>query len=298
MICVKEIKKSFGDAVVLDNLSLTMQKGSIYGLIGHNGSGKTTLLKSIAGIYGLDSGSIFVDGQAVFDNEQIKRRMFFIPDEHYFLSQANMDTMARFYKGFYPGWSDVTFKRLTEIFEIDPSEKLTGLSKGMQQQVAIILALSTRPDYLLLDECFDGLDPVKRSLVRRLLTELVAEKEIVVMISSHNIRELEDLCDHIGIINNKQIIYDSSVCEMRQGMNKYRLAFKKSIAEDALNGFIHKNLVLNGKVATFVAGGDEAEIRAQTERLDPVLVQVSPLTLEEVFLIEMEEKEYDFRDIV
>lgn len=298
MICVENVKKMFGEFVALENLSCTVEKGSIYGLIGYNGAGKTTLLKMVAGIYKPEEGSILVDGQDVFYNEQVKRKIFFIPDEHYFLSQATLNTMARFYKGFYPNWSDKTYKRLTEIFELNPTKKLNGFSKGMQQQAAIILALSTRPDYLLLDECFDGLDPIKRSLVRQLLTEIMAEKEMSIMISSHNVRELEDLCDYIGVINKNRIIYDSSIYDMREKINKYRVAFKKGITADAFTDLAHKNLVVDGRVATFVANGFSTAIKEKLEPLNPALVQVIPLTLEEIFLIEMEEKDYDFKDII
>ena len=168
----------------------------------------------------------------------------------------------------------------------------------MQQQAAIILALSTRPDYLLLDECFDGLDPLKRSLLRRLLSEIMAEKQISVMISSHHIRELEDLCDSVGVINNHRIIYDSSVDEMRENINKYRVAFKQEPAADALDGFSPKNLVTEGRVATFVAYGPPHAIEAQLKQMSPALIQIVPLTLEEIFLVEMEEKNDDFTGIL
>jgi ABC-2 type transport system ATP-binding protein len=298
MIYVDGLKKSFGRRVVLEGLSCTVQKSSIYGLIGYNGAGKTTLLKTLAGIYQADAGTVQIDGDDVFDNERVKQKVFFIPDEHYFLPQATMHTMARFYKGFYSQWSDKTYNRLTEIFGLDPTQKLNGFSKGMQQQAAIILALATRPEYLLMDECFDGLDPAKRSLVRQLLTELMAEKDLSIIISSHNVRELEDLCDYIGVINRKRIVYDTSIYEMREKTNKYRIAFRKEIAAADLSCLEHKDLQLEGKVVTFIANGLPDEIKAKVEPYNPVLVQVIPLTLEEIFLVEMEEKNHDFTDIL
>ncbi|MCR3922999.1 MAG: ABC transporter ATP-binding protein [Firmicutes bacterium] len=298
MICVEKLKKTFSDVIALEDLSFTVKKSSLYGLIGHNGAGKTTLLKTIAGIYQADAGSVEVDGEDVFDNEQIKRKIFFIPDEHYFLPYATMNIMASFYKGFYPHWSDKTYKKLSEIFELAATKRIHSFSKGMQQQVAIILALATRPDYLLLDECFDGLDPIKRSLVRQLLTEMMADKEMSIVISSHNVRELEDLCDSIGVMNNKRIIYDSSLCEMREKVNKYRVAFKKAITADAFAELACKNITIDGRVATFIATGFSADIKKQLAPLEPALVQVIPLTLEEIFLSEMEEKDYDFKDII
>ncbi len=298
MIELKNVKKTFGRVVALENLSCTVQKGSIYGLIGYNGSGKTTLLKIVAGIFKSDSGTVRVAGQDVFDNADVKQRIFLIPDEHFFISQATLHTMAAFYRGFYPNWSDNTYNRLTELFALDPAAKLNGFSKGMQQQAAIILALSTRPDYLLLDECFDGLDPLKRSLVRQLLTEFMAEKEMSVMISSHNIRELEDICDSIGLINKNRIIYDSSVDEMREKINKYRVVLPKDITPENFAGHQYKDLHIEGKVVTFVANGNTKDIKARMEILNPVLFDSIPLTLEEIFLIEMEEKDYDFTGLI
>jgi ABC-2 type transport system ATP-binding protein len=298
VICAKEVTKYFGPLKVLENLNCTVERGSIYGLIGYNGAGKTTFLKTVAGIYRPDGGSVQINGHEVFDNAQVKQRIFFIPDEHYFLPQATMDAMARFYKGFYVNWNEKTYRKLTGLFKLDPVKRLNGFSKGMQQQAAIILALATRPDYLLLDECFDGLDPAKRSLVRQLLTELMAEKEMTVMISSHNVRELEDLCDYIGVINERQIVYDSSVCEMREKINKYRVAFKNQVSANDLSSIDHKNLMLDGRVATFVVNGLPEEIKKQLAPLRPALIQVIPLSLEEIFLVEMEEQTYDFKDII
>lgn len=298
MICAKNLKKVLGSYTALENLSCTVNTGSIYGLVGCNGAGKTTLLKTMAGIYKPDAGSVTINDRDVFDNEAVKAQIFFLADEHYFLPQATLKTMGGFYKGFYPNWSEKVFWRLTEIFELDPKRRLNGFSKGMQRQAAVILALSTRPVYLLLDECFDGLDPAKRSLVRQLLTELMAERDLTVVISSHNLRELEDLCDTIGVIHKKQIIYDSSLEETRQELNKYRVAFKANVTPADFAGLPFKKLAVDGRVATFVAHSSPNTVEAQLESFNPVLVQALPLTLEEIFLVEMEEKDYDFTGII
>jgi len=294
MISVKDLKKDFGDYTALEGLTCNIERGSIYGLVGYNGSGKTTLLKTLSGIYKADAGKVLVDGENIYDNEQAKRRMFFVPDDLYFTFQANMKSMARFYKGYYPRWSDKTFNSLTEIFVLDKNKRINGFSKGMQRQAAIILALSTSPDYLLLDESFDGLDPVKRSLVKQLLTEVMAEKEMGIIISSHNLRELEDLCDRIGIINNKHIVNDCSLDELRASKNKYRLAFAVDISEELLLDIEYTNYSKSGKVITFISTGDSQVIKDKLDKLNPVLFEILPLTLEEIFLNEMGVQEYDF----
>ncbi|MDR3552871.1 MAG: ABC transporter ATP-binding protein [Clostridia bacterium] len=297
MICAKNLCKKFGDFTAIEDLSFTVEKSSIYGLVGYNGAGKTTLLKTIAGIYRPDGGKALVDGESIFDNEGMKRRMFFVPDDLYFLPQAGMNRMRNFYRGYYPGWSDKTYRRLVDIFGLDASKKINGFSKGMQRQAALILGLSTRPEYLLLDESFDGLDPAKRALCRQLLVEVMAEKEMCVLISSHNLRELEDLCDHVGFLNDRHIVYDCSLDDMRANKNKFRVAFKEKISEDAFAAIPHKNYTQSGNIASFVADGDAAAIEREIEKLNPALVESMPLTLEEIFLTEMEAKSYDFKGI-
>jgi ABC-2 type transport system ATP-binding protein len=236
MINVKSVTKRFGSFTVLQELNCMIDDCSVYGLVGYNGAGKTTLLKTLAGIYKTEEGTVLVDGENIFENEKLKRNLFFIPDELYFLPQASMNRMAKFYKGYYPAWNNKTYNKLTALFGLDSGARITGFSKGMQRQAAIVLALSTQPKYLLLDESFDGLDPVKRSLVKRILLEYLAEREISVVISSHNLRELEDLCDHIGLINGKKVVLDTSIDDMRQSRNKFRVAFGNDVKTDNFIG--------------------------------------------------------------
>jgi ABC-2 type transport system ATP-binding protein len=297
MITVQNLRKSFTEYIALDNLSCSIEKGSIYGLVGYNGSGKTTLLKTIAGIYKATSGEVLIAGANVFDNEQIKRQIFFVPDDLYFLPQADLLKMSRFYKGYYPAWNDKFFQNLVSLFELDPHKKIKSFSKGMQRQAAIILGLATMPQYLLLDESFDGLDPLRRSLLKQLLTEYMAEKDTSIIISSHNLRELEDLCDHIGILNNKAIAYNCSIEELRANKNKYRVAFKDKIEEDAFKGIDYKSFNKSDHIITFIANGEQAEVEKQITALNPVLLECLPMTLEEIFLDEMEAKSYDFKEL-
>jgi ABC-2 type transport system ATP-binding protein len=297
MIEVSNICKSFDNFKVLDDLSCNIKSSSIYGLIGHNGAGKTTLLKTLAGIYQKDSGNVFFEQEEIFDNEKMKQKCFFVPDELYFLPHANLNRMAKFYKGYFPKWSDSFYKKLTNIFEFDPNKRLNSYSKGLQRQAAIILALSTQPKYLLLDESFDGLDPEKRILVKQLLTEYMAEKEASIMISSHNLRELEDLCDNMGLIKEKKIIFDCSLEDVKKNRNKFRLAFKEDITQDAFSNISLKNFYKSGKIITFIASGDSEDITAKLEAMNPAIIEVLPLTLEEIFLDEMEAKSYDFKEL-
>ena len=205
MIEINRVTKAFGDKTVLDNVTVTIADGSIYGLVGYNGAGKTTLLNLIAGLYRPDGGNITADTEdgklAVYGSEQVRRDLFLIPDDPYILPQASLSTMAAFYRGFYPHFSMETMEKLTEIFGLDPKKKLNGFSKGMKRQAAIILGLSSRARYLLLDECFDGLDPNIRLTVCDLLMEYMAETGATVIMASHNLHEIEHICDTVGMLN-------------------------------------------------------------------------------------------------
>ncbi len=297
MIEVKNLTKRYGRFTALQELSLRAKPGSIYGLVGYNGAGKTTLLKCMIGMFKPEEGRVLVEGENVYDNAAMKRTMFFIPDELFFLPQATMERMAAFYRGFYPNWNGQTFEKLTKLFKLDPKARIHGFSKGMQRQAAFILGLSTGPKYLLLDELFDGLDPIMRNLVRQLLLEAIAECETTVVVSSHNLRELEDLCDHIGVINSRHIVYDNSIEALRNSRRQYRVVLADGTPADALDALDCTKLRLSGKVATFIARGSEEDTDRALAELGPVFVEKLPMTLEEIFLDEMEVGEYDFTGI-
>lgn len=297
MIEVRNLKKQFGTFTAIEDFSCKIEDGSIYGLVGYNGAGKTTLLKTICGIYQTDGGRMLIDGESIFDNEKVKQRIFFVPDELYFLPQASLNRMAAFYRGFYPSWNDKTFQKLTDIFGLDRKARINSFSKGMRRQAEIILAMSSQPEILLLDESFDGLDPQKRNTFKKILIEYIAEKEATVVISSHNLRELEDLCDHIGLINGKKLVFSASLDDMRQNSNKFRVAFDKDVTEDDFKTISCKSLSLSGRVATFVSHSIPDDVKKSLEPLQPVLFETIPMTLEEIFLDEMEVKNYDFSDL-
>ncbi|NCC86653.1 MAG: ABC transporter ATP-binding protein [Clostridia bacterium] len=297
MIEVKNVTKKFGDFTAIQDLSFTVGKSSIYGLVGYNGAGKTTLLKTIAGVYKATDGEILVGGENIYENEKMKKNMFFVPDDLYFKPYSTMKKMVQFYKGFYPNFSDDTFKKLTEAFGLDPSKHINGFSKGMQRQAELILGMSTHPQYLLLDESFDGLDPAKRNFSRKLLLEYMAEKETSIIISSHNLHDLADLCDHIGLINGQKIVLDCSVNEMSGSRSKFRVAFDKEMNVEDFKELNFKRITQDGKLFSLTSLGDADEFEEKLRAMSPVLIERFSLSLEEIFLDEMEDGDHDITGI-
>lgn len=297
MIEVKSVTKKFGDFTAIKDLSFNVDKSSIYGLVGYNGAGKTTLLKTIAGVYRADGGEVLVGGENIFENEKMKKKMFYVPDDLYFKPYSNMKKMAQFYKGFYPNFNDETFKKLSEAFGLDINKHINGFSKGMQRQAELILGMSTHPKYLLLDESFDGLDPAKRNFSRKLLLEYMAEKETSIIISSHNLHDLADLCDHIGLINGQKIVLDCSVNEMSGSRSKFRVAFDKDMSIDDFKNLNYKRITQDGKLFTLTSLGNADEFEEKLRAMSPVLIERFSLSLEEIFLDEMEAGDYDISGI-
>lgn len=236
MISIEHVTKKYGKTPAVQDVTCTIAAGSIYGLIGYNGAGKTTLLKTIAGIYRPEEGRVTIDGRPVYENEGLKERLFIMTEELYFLPQATLQTMRWFYKGYYPNWSDRTFEKLLAIFDLDPAVKISGFSKGMQRQAGILLALSTRPQYLLLDEAFDGLDLAKRNLMKKLLKRYAKEKIAIVVISSHNLREMEGIIDGVGMLKDRRLFFHSSVQEMKRSRIKYRFSCGFDLTDEDLQG--------------------------------------------------------------
>lgn len=297
MIQINNVTKRFGDFTALQNISIQVDDGSIYGLVGYNGAGKTTLLKSIAGIYRPERGEILINGNQSFDNEAVKQNLFFIPDNFYFLPQATLRSMASFYRGYYSGWSDDIFYKLTSIFELNPVKRINSFSKGMQRQASLILALSCCPQTLLMDETFDGLDPFKRNLAKKVLLEYLMERNPCIIIASHNLSEIESLCDHVGLLNGNGISLSSSTEDIQNDICKYRIVFNYEVTENDFQAIPHKQFKKSGNIISFVSRGNEETIRDQLNELSPLLIETFPLSLEEVFLYEMEDKNYDVTDI-
>ncbi|MEG2038716.1 MAG: ABC transporter ATP-binding protein [Oscillospiraceae bacterium] len=298
MIKATALTKRFEDTVALQSLTTEIEKGSIYGLVGSNGAGKSTLLRLIAGIYQPDEGSIQIDGVEIFENEALKDKIFFLADELFFFQGATMDKMAEFYKGVYINWSDEVYKKLSGIFPISSNKRIAGFSKGMQRQAALVLALSTCPEILMLDEAFDGLDPVIRNLLRRILADDVATKGTTVIISSHNLRELEDLCDQVGVLHGGKILFQREIDDLKLGFCKLQAAFKPAITKEAFSGIELLEFETKGSMVNLIARGNKEDIIAEIKKLNPLFVEAVGLTLEEIFIHEMEAVGYDYSNII
>jgi len=294
MITVKNVTKTFDSFTALDTLSLNVEKGSIYGLVGPNGSGKTTIMKAIAGIYKVDSGEIFIDGQKSFENVEVKNKTIYISDELYFFNNFSIKQMSNFYKRVYSNWDQERFNKLKDVFNIDINRNANRLSKGMKKQVAIWLAVSAKPDVLILDEPLDGLDPVMRRKVLNILMQDVADRNLTVMISSHNLRELEDICDHVGIISNGKLVLQRKLDDMKSETHKVQLAFKDGIfpaeIEDKFNVLNKSQL---GQVYSVILNGPKESIEKEINKYKPLVFDMIPLTLEEIFIYELGGKDYE-----
>ena len=299
MIKVNNVVKTFDGFRALDGLTMTVEKGSIYGLVGPNGAGKSTILRHITGIYRPDSGSILVDGQPVYENPAVKARMSTIPDELYYFNSASTRDMMKFYKGIYPRFDSQRYEALREAFpEVNEKHPIRRLSKGMQKQSAFWLSLCCQPDLLVLDEPVDGLDPVMRRQVWSLLMSDVAQRGTTVLVSSHNLRELEDVCDHVGILSHGKVLLERSLTDLQDNVVKLQIAFREEEAPQlpAELNILHASQL--GRVHTLIVRGDPKAIRARMALYDPLLMEALPLSLEEIFIYEMGGEHYGVQDIV
>jgi ABC-2 type transport system ATP-binding protein len=299
MIQVHSISKKYNKHLAVNDLSLTVKKGSIYGLLGSNGAGKTSLLKMIAGINRQDRGTIKINNLSVYENAEIKERVVFIPDVLYFYPQATVAQMAAQYKEYYPHWDQQRFELLKPAFNIELTRKVHRLSKGMKRQVAFWLALSAMPDVLILDEPIDGLDPVMRQKIKNLLFQDVAEREMTVLISSHNLREIEDLCDHVGIMHQGEIIIEKEIDDLKSDTHKVQLALADPTHEEhLLNQLNILHYEKRGSVSLLIVKGSEEQISKVVHSTEVLLYDLLPLTLEEIFIYEMEDVGYAIEKIL
>ncbi|WRP06974.1 ABC transporter ATP-binding protein [Rossellomorea aquimaris] len=298
MIEIKSLSKSFEGTTILHDVSFSVQKGSIYGLLGSNGAGKTTLLKSISGVLKPESGDIYLKDQPVFENVQTKETLVFIPDQPFFFAHYSLNQMAKFYQNTYSRWDEHQYKSLTGLFRVDPHKKLHKFSKGVQRQAAFILALSTQPDVLILDEPLDGLDPVVRKKVKSVLITEVANREMTILISSHNLREVEDICDHIGILHQGRFLLEKELDDLKSGIHKIQLAFKGEIPQKLFTELDLLHEETRGSVSLCIVRGDEKHVRSMIQPYHPVIFDMLPLTLEEIFVYEMEDVGYAIQNIM
>ncbi|MEE1076514.1 MAG: ABC transporter ATP-binding protein [Acutalibacteraceae bacterium] len=298
MIKINNVSKSFGNVVALENLSLEVNSGSVFGLVGSNGSGKSTLLRILSGVYTADKGNVKIDDTDITENEDIRGKCAFISDFPYFSNGSTLKEISSLYRAIYPNWSDERFKELCGMFPIDAKKRVINMSKGMQRQVALILALSTQPKYLFLDEIFDGLDPVVRQLVKKLIISAISENEMAVIIASHNLRELEDFCDHIGFMHKGGVLLEKDIDDLKLDLHRIQIAFKEELPEEVFEKLDVVSYKSAGKVYNIVVRGDLENAMSVLKAYNPVYQEVLPLTLEEIFISEMEVAGYDIDNIL
>lgn len=298
MIKVDGLRKNFGEFCALDGVDMHVPKGVVYGLVGPNGAGKTTLLRHIMGIYRQDSGKVLVQGSPVFEHPEIKRDMIFISDDLFYFQQANTLEMKKFYRGIYPSFDEGLFERMREAFQnIDVKCRIRKLSKGMQKQVSFWLALCCSPKILILDEPVDGLDPVMRRQVWNLIFTQKRENGTTILVSSHNLRELEDVCDHVGIMHRGRVQIERSLKELQGSVCKIQTAFQQG-APMLPEHIQVLHMANTGRVYTLIIRGDSKQARAEMEKLHPLFVDILPLSLEEIFIYEMGGADYAVQEIL
>ena len=286
MLEAKNVVKTFDGFRALDEASLTVPKGAVYGLVGPNGAGKSTIIRHFTGVYRPDSGTLTLEGQPIYENTAVKQRVCVIPDDWFYFSQWSIREMARLYKGMYPTFSQERYDKMHEVFPLDDRQMIRRMSKGMQKQAAFWITMSCMPEYLILDEPVDGLDPVMRRQVWSLLLGDVAERGTTVLVSSHNLRELEDVCDHVGIMQRGRCLLEKSVSELQETTTKVLLALPDGTAlpEEGLD-ILHRSST--GKLQTLILRGREEDNLAWLEKLHPLFMDSVPLTLEEIFIYEL-----------
>ena len=300
MIQVNHLKKSFDGFVALNGVDMHVGKGEIYGLVGPNGAGKTSLIRHMTGVYRPDKGDVLINGEPVYENRKIKEKMAYIPDDLFYFMQADTLAMKRFYKGIYPSFDEKLFYRMQEYFPgIDVKRNIRRLSKGMQKQVAFWLAICCKPEILILDEPVDGLDPVMRRQIWSMIMSEVAEHEMTVLVSSHNLRELEDVCDHVGMMHHGKILIERSLSDLQGNITKIQVACQSGVPKLPEN-FEVLHMSNTGRVYTLIVRGNpnEAQRALCMDVSHPVIVDVLPLTLEEIFIYEMGGADYEIKDIL
>lgn len=291
MIEIKNIDKSFGQKNVLENISFSIKKNSIFGLVGINGAGKSTLLRMMSGIYEPDNGSILYDGNPVFENKKVKKKIFFLQDDPFYLNKTTGKDLENIYSYFY-NLNEEKLNKYLSKYNLDLTTPVKNLSKGMRRQLFLCFALACRPEYIFLDEAFDGLDPLARLTLKRALIELISETNTTVVISSHSLRELEDICDSYCLLDNKNIVESGDLTKMLDQIYKYQLAFNEPIKEEAFKDFDLLNIEITNKTATVVIKGDKEKIIAELKKLNPLMIDIATISFEDLFIYEVKRRGY------
>lgn len=296
MITTEKLSKNFSGFRALESITCQIQNSSIYGMVGSNGAGKSTFLRLITGVYKPDEGTILIDGQPVWENPDVKKRIAYVPDDLYFLAGANINRMEKMYKSMYSTFSVEKCRKLTKLFELDPKKPLNTFSKGMRRQAATLLALSIQPEYIFFDETFDGLDPVMRNLVKKLICEDVLERNATAVITSHSLRELEDTCDQLALLHKGGLVLQSDVENLKTEQYKIQVAFPQQYEKEDFEkmGITVQSFSRQGTVINMIVKGNRGAAHAKLRGLNPILLEILPLSLEEVFTYEMDALGYTF----
>lgn len=300
LIEIDMVSKKFDEIEALNNITLNIKSQAIFGLVGSNGAGKSTLMRIISGIIKPEQGKIFLEGQPIYENVESKRKIFYISDEQYFIKNTTSKEMMNYYRIIYKNFSQSRFKNLMKNFDLDENRKIETFSKGMKKQVSVILGLCSGAEYLLCDETFDGLDPVARQAVKSLLIEDIKQRGITPVIASHNLRELEDICDHIGLLHKGGVLLSKDLVEMKLGLQKVQCIFNKEIDKEEFlkQGVNVVKLEKRGSLYTLIAKGNNMNVVGKIKNMKPLFYEVLPLNLEEIFITETEVAGYDIKSII
>ena len=299
MIDIKNLTKRFGKITAVNDVSIQIEDHQVFGLVGTNGAGKSTLLRMVSGILRQDAGSIEVSGQPVYDNPEVRQNIFFIPDDPYFFRNGSAEDMRNFYRTVYPDFDPDRFDRLLRDFSLDPRRRIQNYSRGMKKQLAVLCGLCSNARYLLCDETFDGLDPVMRQAVKSIFANDMDERGLTPVISSHNLRELEDICDHVGLLHGGGLLLSRDLASMKLGLQKVQCVFSdQADAEKALSGLELLNHNIRGRLHTLTIRASREDILSRFESLDLIFFELLPLTLEEIFISETEVIGYDIKNFI
>lgn len=293
MIKLENVTKKFGDFTALDSVDLMIPKGTSFGLLGSNGAGKSTILRLLSGIYRHDGGSVLIDGEEVFDNTDIKRRVFFINDETVQFGSFTLKGLKNFYKGFYPNFSEEIFEELRNTVKLPEDKRIDRFSKGMKRQSVVITGLASGADFLLLDEAFDGLDPTMRIIVKRMLVDAMLDRSLTTVISSHNLKEINEVCDSVALVHQGKVIFNRDLDSVKGNIHKVQAAFNENYEREDFEKYGILHYSRSQSIHYIIMKGSEEEIRGKLAEKNPIVLDLIPLSLEEIFIYEMEGLGYD-----
>ena len=298
MIEIKNVSKSFGEIQAVSQVSLTLKEQNVFGMLGTNGAGKSTLLRMMAGVMRPDEGEILIDGENVWDNPEAKRKIFYISDDQFFFPNTTAEKMADVYSVYYPGFDRRRFMKFLLRFGLDGERKIQTFSKGMKKQLSLLLGICANVSYLLCDETFDGLDPVMRQGIKGIFAKEIDEKGLTPVIASHNLRELEDICDHIGLLHKGGVLLSKDLEDLKWNLHKIQCVLPEELDESLKESLDILSMTRRGKLLTLTVRGSEGEILSRIGELQPVFMEALPLSLEEIFISETEVVGYDIKNIV